>query len=98
MTKPNPLSQRLKRVTKLQRIAVVIAIATAFLLLELAVGFITRSLVLVADAFHIMSDIIGYLVALVAVKYANKSSESSQQYTYGFRSAEMLGGFFNGGQ
>jgi hypothetical protein len=67
-------------------------------LLQLAVSSITSSLVLVADVSYIMSNIVGYIVALVAVKYANKSSDSSQQYTYRFRRAEMLGGFLNGGR
>jgi zinc transporter 1 len=66
-------------------------------LLELVVGFITRSLALVADAFHILSDILGYVVAVVAVQYAGRTSKNGQ-YTYGFRRAETLGGFFNGGK
>lgn len=84
--------------TKSRRMGIVIAIATSFLAVEIAVGFLTRSLALVADAFHIFSDLIGYVVALLAIKYASRSKVRSEQYTYGYRRAELLGGFFNGGE
>jgi zinc transporter 1 len=91
------VSRRLPHISKERRIICVIAIASAFLVLELVVGFITRSLALVADAFHILSDILGYVVAVVAVRYAGRTSKNGQ-YTYGYRRAETLGGFFNGGE
>lgn len=43
-----------------------IAISSAFFLVEIVLGFRQRSLALVADAFHVASDIIGFIVALVA--------------------------------
>ena len=97
MTFLHSLSSRMPHISKERRILCVIAIASAFLLLELVVGFITRSLALVADAFHILSDILGYVVAVVAVRYAGRTSKNGQ-YTYGYRRAETLGGFFNGGE
>lgn len=97
MTFLHSLSSRIPHISKERRILCVIAIASAFLLLELVVGFITRSLALVADAFHILSDILGYVVAVVAVRYAGRTSKNGQ-YTYGYRRAETLGGFFNGGE
>lgn len=89
---------RLKVIPIEYRIAGVIAVASCFLILELVVGFITRSLALVADAFHILSDIIGYAVALLAAKYANRPKKAHERYTYGLRRAETQGGFFNGGE
>ncbi|KAK1920584.1 cation efflux family-domain-containing protein [Papiliotrema laurentii] len=97
MTSLHSRSNRILHFSLERRIHFVILVASAFLLLELVVGFITRSLALVADAFHILSDIIGYVVAVVAVKYAGRTSKNGQ-YTYGYRRAETLGGFFNGGK
>lgn len=88
----------LKHISIQDRILAVIAIASGFLILELVVGFITRSLALVADAFHIFSDIIGYVVALLAARYGARSSKAHEKFTYGYRRAETLGGFFNGGE
>jgi len=93
----SPLSQ-FKHISVQNRILAVIVIASGFLVLELVVGFITRSLALVADAFHIFSDIIGYVVALLATRYGARSSKAHERYTYGYRRAETLGGFFNGGE
>lgn len=85
------------RPTKVQRIGAVLAIASAFLILELVLGFTTHSLALVADVFHIMSDIIGYAVAMLATKYAASQRTPPAQYTFGYQRAETVGAFFNGG-
>lgn len=90
----NPFS----RLTTTQRIAAVIAIATALLITEVVIGFRNRSLALVADAFHITSDLIGYIVALVAVRMGIAGKVSPAKYSFGYQRAALLGGFFNGGQ
>ena len=64
------------------RTLAVIDIASGFLVLESVVGFITRSLALVADAFHIFSDVIGYVIALLATGYGARSSKAHERYTY----------------
>lgn len=88
---------RLLRSVRIEhRLLGVILIALSFLVLELVVGFLTRSLALVADAFHILSDVIGYVVALLAAKYGAGRRKAADRYTYGYRRAETLGGFFNG--
>lgn len=85
---------RLRPPTKLQRIGLVVAIASIFLVLEIVVGFLTRSLALVADAFHILSDLMGYVVAMLAIKVSKRPGKA--QYTFGLRRTEILGAFFNG--
>lgn len=52
------------------RLILVISISASFFLAEIAVGFYTRSLALVADAFHYLNDLVGFIVALVALKVA----------------------------
>jgi zinc transporter 1 len=84
-------------ITKTNKLIAVLAIAAAFFATEIAVGFLTRSLALVADAFHIMSDIIGYIVAIIAVKLAGTATPSIR-FTYGYQRAEVIGAFFNGGE
>lgn len=60
-----------------------------------AAGFYTRSLALVADAFHYMNDLIGFIVALVAVQ-ATERGVSPQGFSFGWARAQLLGAFFNG--
>jgi hypothetical protein len=51
-----------------------IAISSAFFIVEIVLGFRQRSLALVADAFHVASDIIGFVVALVARILADRKT------------------------
>ena len=81
--------------SKSTRILILIGVNLAFFLLELIVGSAVHSLALVADAFHMLNDVISLCVGLWAVKAAN-SNESSKMYTYGWQRAEILGGLVNG--
>jgi len=70
-----------------------LAIDAAFFVLELGVGLVVGSLALMADAFHMLNDIISLVVGLWAVRAASKSS--TDKYTFGWLRAEILGAFFN---
>ncbi|KAJ2904530.1 zinc cadmium resistance protein [Zalerion maritima] len=79
--------------SKTTRISVMLAIDIAFFALELGVGIYVGSLALLADAFHMLNDIISLLVGLWAVMVARKAT--SDKFTYGWLRAEILGAFFN---
>lgn len=70
-----------------------LAIDIAFFLVELISGFMVHSLALMADAFHMLNDIISLIIGLWAVNVAKK--ETTDKYSYGFVRAEILGAFFN---
>lgn len=50
------------------RLLLVIAISTCFLITELAIGFKTHSLALIADAFHYTGDLLSFVIAYLAQK------------------------------
>ncbi|RMJ26526.1 zinc cadmium resistance protein [Aspergillus sp. HF37] len=77
------------------RSSLVVAISSCFFLTEISVGFYTRSLALIADAFHYLNDIIGFIVALVAVRVSSKK-DSPKDLSFGWQRAQLLGAFFNG--
>ncbi|KAF2846765.1 cation efflux protein [Plenodomus tracheiphilus IPT5] len=77
------------------RLRAVIAISFCFFLAEISVGFYTKSLALVADAFHYLNDLIGFIVALVAV-HVTESKTSPDSLSFGWARAQLLGAFFNG--
>ncbi|KAL2130117.1 hypothetical protein VTI74DRAFT_6879 [Chaetomium olivicolor] len=79
--------------SKSTRIKVMLAIDLMFFLLELGVGFAVHSLALMADAFHMLNDIISLLVGLWAVSVARKAT--TDKFSYGWLRAEILGAFFN---
>ncbi|KAK4081724.1 uncharacterized protein Triagg1_2465 [Trichoderma aggressivum f. europaeum] len=83
------------RIGRKERLMATIAISFSFFVAELTAGFYTHSLALLADAFHYLSDLLGFVVALVAVM---KSEEKvpPKELTFGWARATLLGAFFNG--
>ncbi|ORY57181.1 cation efflux protein [Pseudomassariella vexata] len=79
--------------SKRTRISVMLAIDIVFFLVELTSGFMVHSLALMADAFHMLNDIISLLVGLWAVSVASRAT--TDKYSYGWLRAEILGAFFN---
>ena len=50
------------------RILAMLAMTGTFMLVELVVGNITNSMALVADSFHMMSDVIALAIAYVSIR------------------------------
>ena len=73
--------------------AVGIALNTAFVIIEGAFGYISNSMALVADAGHNLSDVLGLVVAWVAVILSKLAP--SARYTYGLRGSSILAALFN---
>ncbi|KAL4869379.1 hypothetical protein BDV12DRAFT_208631 [Aspergillus spectabilis] len=83
------------RISRSHRLMAATAISAAFFLTEISVGFYTHSLALVADAFHYLNDLVGFIIALVALK-VSKADHSPQELSFGWQRAQVLGAFFNG--
>ena len=60
---------------------------------EIIGGIISGSVSLIGDALHNTSDAFSILIAVIAFKIGNK--RASAKYTYGFKRAEIIGGFVN---
>lgn len=60
---------------------------------EIVAGIYSRSAALIGDALHNTSDAISILIAVLAYKIGKKKANT--QYTYGFKRAEIIGGFVN---
>lgn len=76
------------------RICSLLVLDTIFFLLEIIIGYMSHSLALIADSFHMLNDIISLLVALWAVNVA-KNRDPDARYTYGWKRAEILGALIN---
>ncbi|GJJ07238.1 hypothetical protein Clacol_001438 [Clathrus columnatus] len=61
----------------------------AFFIVEIAIGFRTKSLALVADAFHYLNDIVAYAVSFAA-SYLQESGTHTIDFTYAFHRAELV--------
>lgn len=63
-----------------------------FFLVELIVGYITNSMALVADSFHMLSDVLALVIAFLSVKMSPKKWSKN---TFGWARAEVLGALVN---
>ncbi|OTB19081.1 hypothetical protein K445DRAFT_39530, partial [Daldinia sp. EC12] len=79
--------------SKTTRISIMLAIDVTFFLVELISGFMVHSLALMADAFHMLNDIISLIIGLWAVTVAKR--ETTNKFSYGWVRAEILGAAFN---
>lgn len=80
----------------MQRRALWIALVAnaAFLVVEVVGGLAFHSLALLADAAHMVSDVVGLAIALVAQKLLERPA--SARHSYGLLRAEVLGAQLNG--
>jgi solute carrier family 30 (zinc transporter), member 1 len=53
------------------RLLIIIVISTSFFVIELIVGFFTHSLALVADAFHYIGDVLGFVVGWCVLRVSS---------------------------
>ena len=60
---------------------------------EIIGGIVAGSISLIGDALHNMSDALSILIAVAAFKIGRR--KACGRYTYGFRRAEIVGGFVN---
>ncbi|KAK4227864.1 cation efflux protein [Podospora fimiseda] len=78
-----------------QKVSTAIAISFIFFVCEVVVAFKTGSLALLADAFHYLNDLTGFVITLTAIIVSQRTS-SPQDLSFGWQRATLLGAFFNG--
>ena len=76
------------------RLGVAIGIVATVLVLEVAGAWLSGSLALLADAGHVLSDLIGLIIALIAVIVAARPATDRQ--TYGYQRVEVFAALING--
>lgn len=75
------------------RLVAVLAISSAVLVVEVVGGLAANSLALLADAGHVLTDVVGVGLTLGAIWIAGRAP--SDERTYGFYRAEILGAVLN---
>mgnify|MGYP001073630433 FL=1 len=64
-----------------------------FFLVEVTGGIVTRSLALISDAAHMLTDIMALTIALVAIQIGKKAADTMR--TFGYYRFEILAAAFN---
>ncbi|KAI6425813.1 hypothetical protein MCOR03_006929 [Pyricularia oryzae] len=83
-------------ISRKSRIIIAISISALFFIAELYVAFRTRSLALMADAFHYINDVVSFVIGLVAIMLSERKETPPEMLSFGWQRATILGSFFNG--
>lgn len=76
------------------RLLCMLSLTFGFFIVEVVVSRLTSSLAMLSDSFHMLSDVIALVVALVAVRFAEKT-QSTNKNTFGWIRAEVMGALVN---
>ncbi|XP_056333238.1 proton-coupled zinc antiporter SLC30A1 [Danio aesculapii] len=76
------------------RLLCMLTLTLVFFVVEVVVSRITASLAMLSDSFHMLSDVIALIVALIAVSFAETTRATSKN-TYGWIRAEVMGALVN---
>lgn len=71
----------------------VLLLSGTYMIAEVIGGVITQSLALMADAAHMLTDVVGLLLALIAIKIGEKKADASK--TFGYYRTEILAAVIN---
>ncbi|MEU0572046.1 cation diffusion facilitator family transporter [Nonomuraea sp. NPDC005983] len=71
-----------------------LGLIVGFMAVEVVIGFIARSLALISDAGHMLTDAIAILFALIAMRIAARPPKGG--FTYGLKRAEIVSAQING--
>lgn len=82
-----------KRTRNKKRLAIVLGLTGSYLAAEVVGGLLTKSLALLADAGHMLTDVGGLALALFAIRFAEKPA--SPEKTYGYYRFEILAALAN---
>lgn len=77
---------------KTARLSYMLILTSTYFLVEIIVGYVTNSMALVADSFHMLSDVLALVIGLFSVRISKKSTSKN---TFGWARAEVLGALVN---
>src|ERR1700694_2287852 len=88
---------RLAADTRVSRMGIAAATLSGFFVLELTTALLINSIALLADAGHMLTDLVAMFMGLTAVILARRGS-SSPARTYGWHRAEVFTAVANAGR
>jgi cobalt-zinc-cadmium efflux system protein len=77
-----------------KRLFIVLFITAGYMMIEVVGGLLFNSLALLADAGHMLSDVMAQGLAFAAIRIGRRSP--TERLTYGFKRTEILAALWNG--
>lgn len=78
----------------LRKLWIAVALGLVTFVTQVAVGLSTSSLALLSDSAHVFTDVLGILMAVIAITLANKAHNRPER-TFGMYRAEVFAALFN---
>lgn len=88
--KPPPAEDYSKNFCKLY---IVIAISFVFIAGEFVGGYISGSISVISDAFHLVTDLIGFVVSFVFIYISRR--DPTEKMSFGYHRMELIGALGN---
>ncbi|XP_077194698.1 proton-coupled zinc antiporter SLC30A1 [Paroedura picta] len=89
-----PAAGRRRHGCRRVRLLCMLALTFLFFVVEVVVSRLTASLAMLSDSFHMLSDVMALVVALVAVRFAQRT-RATKKNTFGWVRAEVMGALVN---
>ncbi|KAF7252610.1 Zinc transporter 1 [Varanus komodoensis] len=89
-----PAPPRRRQGCRRVRLLCMLALTFLFFVVEVVVSRLTESLAMLSDSFHMLSDVMALVVALVAVRFAQRT-RATKKNTFGWVRAEVMGALVN---
>lgn len=77
-----------------RKLLIVLGLTASYMVAEVIGGIVTGSLALLADAGHMLTDVLGLSMALAAIRFSQRAATPAK--TYGFYRTEILAALANG--
>ena len=79
---------------KSAKLTIQLILTFGYFLAEIIVGYQNSAMSLVADSFHMLSDVLAIFVGIMAVRL-KKSKDYNSKYSFGYKRAEVAGALCN---
>jgi zinc transporter 2 len=73
----------------LRKLWIVSGICLVFMIIEIIGGYLASSIAIMADAAHLLSDLLGFLISIASIYISRKQATSHM--SYGYHRAEVIG-------
>jgi zinc transporter 2 len=72
-----------------KRLIIVCCVCSTFMIIEFIGGLWSNSLAIMTDAAHLLSDLAGFIISILAISIS--SLKMNKDYTFGYYRAEIVG-------
>lgn len=74
-----------------RRLIIVTSVCLTFIIVETIGAILSNSIAIMTDVAHLASDLLGFMLSIIALFYAKKSA--TKEHSWGFARAECIGAF-----